>query len=173
MKWPEHWYYTYWKSNVKIPRKLSDTGSLILLSPTFCPFVEILHHFQLTRNLILLSSTVKRGKGRKNHKHPVLPSLNFAKIHFTLHVMFSHPQFDHMTDIPLMIWKYWECSQCFFSCVFMWKSMEEVKQSKSFWQLRLHSILALPMASSPFSLFTLFFGHNHSSSYHALSHRNT
>lgn len=110
VKRPEHWHYTPWKSNMKVSRKLSEAGSFVIRSPAFSPFVEIFDHFQLTRNLILSSAVQTRERKKKTHKHPALPSLNFAKLHLTLHVMFSHPQFDHITDIPIMIWKYWECS---------------------------------------------------------------
>lgn len=85
-------------------------GSLIFFSPIFFPFCQGIQPLSADEKFSSLFYSLNKGKKEKKHKYPVLPTLHFAKTHFTLHVVFGQPQFDHMTDIPMMIWKYWECS---------------------------------------------------------------
>lgn len=77
--------------------------------------------------------------------------------------MFSHQQFDHMTNIPMMIWKYWECSLskspgiiCFYVEVHV-KSMKKWSNPSPFGSLNHPPLFHSPTASFPFPFFSLYF----------------
>lgn len=128
-------------------------GSLIFFSPIFFPFCQGIQPLSADEKFSSLFYSLNKGKKEKNTSTLYSPHSILQK-HIS-HYMWCLANHSLTTWLTFPWWSGNIENVLSLNpqglCVFMWKTVEEVKKFMSFWHLRLPSVLSppRPLLSSP------------------------